>query len=154
VRPLFDVTFLSGFPSFFPKISAGRARQSLSSLYYMQQFARSKPRSRGPEERARHTERRKNRCPYEPFFVSLYSVCGIRYAETVPSMPYLDRIESTVNIALAIKINKNQHCSYATNETLVMNQAGQEFARSRYCAQGWVQLHIMGERPLSSSWGH
>jgi hypothetical protein len=38
------------------------------------------------------------------------------YAAKVPSMPYFDHIESAVNIA--IKINKNQHCSYVLNETL------------------------------------
>jgi hypothetical protein len=36
-------------------------------------------------------------------------------------MPYFDHIDSTVNVALAIKMLKNQHCSYAINETLPMN---------------------------------
>jgi hypothetical protein len=46
----------------------------------------------------------------------------LRMPQVPPSMPYFDHIESTVNIALAIKLKKNQHCPHAINETLVITQ--------------------------------
>jgi hypothetical protein len=55
---------------------------------------------------------------------ALFSFAPQRMRQTVcrksPLHAILRPYRSTVNIALAIKINKNQHCLYAINETLVI----------------------------------
>jgi hypothetical protein len=64
-------------------------------------------------------------------------------------MPYFDHIESTANIALAIKINKNQHCSHAIHETLAMTPWTGRVMQHSFAANRYV--HFVAQQTLHSN---
>jgi hypothetical protein len=78
-------------------------------------------------------------------------------------MPYVRHIESTVNIALAMRINRNPHCSHAINETLIIffsradsivQAAGMQNFKDNLVAWLWCTAAVAATQNVCSEVNH